>query len=115
MTDAPGGGIGARTPVSARTTAGRLLDDVAASGSIDLVMLARRLGITVARIAECRLGLRPLELETQIVLAGVVTVLAPQHARLARRLHAQAQSALRVREGAVESHQTYGMVHRWNA
>jgi hypothetical protein len=64
-------------------------------------------------LRECRDRIRPLDVEHQILLAALATVVAPEHARLARRLHAQAQSALRVREGSVDSHSVYMPGHRW--
>lgn len=93
--------------VARTTTAGKLLQAVLAGGEVDAERLARYLGMSTTKLRECRDGVRALDLERQIVLAGVVAVLAPEHARLARRLHAQAQSALRVREGAVASHFVY--------
>jgi hypothetical protein len=89
------------------TTAGKLLQVLEAGGQHDLSQLARRIGIPVRQLHECRDGSRPLELEGQILLAALVVEVAPEHARLARRLHAQAQSALRVRNGEVDSHSTY--------
>jgi hypothetical protein len=89
------------------TTAGRLLDAIVDSGAIDLAYLAHRLNVPKRRLEECRTGGAALELEVQIRLAPMVMLLAPQHQRLARRLHSQAQSALRVREGAVQAHTTY--------
>ena len=89
------------------TTAGRLLDAVSTSGTIDLALLARRLGTPVQRLQACREGMLALEPELQIVLAALVMEVSPEHGSPARRLHAQAQSALRVRAGAVESHAVY--------
>ena len=93
------------------TTAGRLLDVVSAGG-LDLAQLARHLRVPARQLRACRDGATSLEPETQILLAALVMELAPGHALLARRLHAQAQSALRVREGEVESHATYPG-HTW--
>lgn len=86
---------------------------MAASGHDDLAPIARQIRVSVRHLRECRDGIRPLETESQILLAALATVLAPEHERLARRLYAQAQSALRVREGAVDSHSVYLPGHRW--
>ena len=94
------------------TTAGRLLQVVTVDGATDIVRLARRLGIPARRLRACRDGEQPLEPELQILLAALVLEVSPEHAALARQLHAQAQSALRVREGVVESHSTY-LGRRW--
>jgi hypothetical protein len=96
------------------TTAGRLLRAMAASGHGDLGLIGRQIKVSTRRLQECRDGIRPLDVEQQILLAAVATVLAPEHERLARHLHAQAQSALRVREGSVDSHSVYNPGHRWN-
>ncbi len=97
----------------ARTTAGRLLISVEATGTTTFEQLAGHLGIPVEWLRECRDGGRTLELEVQILLAALVMLLAPEHEALARKLHGQAQSALRVRNGSVESHMTYYSPHRW--
>lgn len=96
-----------------RTTAGRLLVSIEATDTVTLDVLANHLGVPAEWLRECRDGSRTLELEVQILLAALVTMLAPEHAALARHLHGQAQSALRVREGAVESQMTYYSPHRW--
>ena len=96
-----------------RTTAGRLLISVEATGTTSLEQLSEHLGIPVDWLRECRDGLRTLELEVQILLAALVMLLAPEHEALARHLHGQAQSALRVRSGVIESHMTYYSPHRW--
>ena len=93
------------------TTAGKLLQALEAEGAHDLSRLAQRIGISARRMGECREGIRPLEIEEQILLAALVMEIAPEHGRLARRLHAQAQSALRVRNGEVDSHFVYQQ--RW--
>jgi hypothetical protein len=89
------------------TAAGKLLDAVSTTGAIDLPLLARRMGTSAHRLQACRDGMLALEPELQIVLAALVMEISPDHATRARRLHAQAQSALRVREGSVESHTVY--------
>jgi hypothetical protein len=89
------------------TAAGRLLEAVSATGSVDLALLARRLGTPAQRLQACRDGMLALEPELQIMLAALVMEVSPVHASRARQLHAQAQSALRVREGSVESHTVY--------
>lgn len=89
------------------TSAGRLLRAVVKDGTIELPRLARQLNVPVRRLQACQDGERPLEVELQIILAALVMALSPRHAPLARRLHAQAQSALRVREGSVSSQATY--------
>jgi hypothetical protein len=94
------------------TTAGRLLQLLASDGATDLTLLARRLGIPTRRLRACRDGEQPLEPEVQMLLAALVLEISPEHASLARQLHAQAQSALRVREGLVVSHPTYNG-RRW--
>lgn len=96
-----------------RTTAGRLLTSVEAAGAVTLEQLAGHLGIPVEWLCECRDGARTLDLEVQILLAALVMLLAPAHEPLARKLHGQAQSALRVRNGSVESRMTYYSPHRW--
>jgi len=96
-----------------RTTAGRLLLSVEASGSTTLGQLAKHLGVPEEWLRECRDGERTLELEVQILLAALVLLLAPEHTALARHLHGQAQSALRVKNGSIESHMTYYSPHRW--
>jgi hypothetical protein len=96
-----------------RTTAGRLLLAVEATGSTTLEELARHLGLPVRWLEECRDGKRTLEIEAQILLSALVLMLVPELAAQARHLHGQAQSALRVRNGAVESHMTYYSPHRW--
>ncbi len=96
-----------------RTTAGRLLVAIEATSTVTLDELATHLGVPVDWLRECRDGTRTLELEVQILLAALVTMLAPEHAALAKHLHGQAQSALRVRNGAIESHMTYYSPHRW--
>ena len=96
------------------TTAGRLLQAMAANGHDDLATIARQIGVSVRRLRECRDGIRPLDVEQQILLAALATVVAPEHGRIARRLYAQAQSALRVREGSVDSHSIYMPGHRWS-
>lgn len=103
-----GNGNSARTPKHL-TSAGRLLRAVADNGAIELPRLARHLNVSARLLQACLDGERPLEIELQIMLAALVLELAPhpQLAPLARRLHAQAQSALRVREGAVSSQATY--------
>lgn len=89
------------------TAAGRLLAAVTANGSIDLTELAQRLNVPVYRLRDCRDGADLLPPEVQLVLAALVVELSPPHASLAHRLYAQAQSAMRIRKGAVESHLTY--------
>lgn len=89
------------------TTAGRLLADITSDGALDMDQLARRLTVPAQRLRACRDGSRALELEHQLMLAALVVELAPQHGSLARRLYAQAQSALRMRLGAVDSHLIY--------
>lgn len=96
-----------------RTTAGRLLVSIETSGSVTLDVLASHLGVPVDWLRECRDGSRTLELEVQILLAALVTMLAPEHAALAQHLHGQAQSALRVRNGSIESRMTYYSSNRW--
>ena len=96
-----------------RTTAGRLLVSVEVTGTVTIEKLAGHLGVPVEWLRECRDGTRTLEVEAQILLAALVLLLAPEHEALARKLHGQAQSALRVRNGSVESHMTYYSPHRW--
>ena len=84
------------------TAAGRLLQAVEASGAIELSHLAGRLGISMRRLEECRDGVRALNLEH-----------APEHARLASKLHGQAQAALRMRDGDVATHSVYYQRHYW--
>lgn len=96
-----------------RTTAGRLLISVEATGTVTFEQLAGHLGVPTDWLRECRDGERTLEVEAQILLAALVMLLAPEHEPLARKLHGQAQSALRVRNGSVESHMTYYSPHRW--
>ena len=86
------------------TTAGRLLALVTTDDELDLARFARRLKVPERHLRECREGMRSLEPEIQLLLAALVVEVAPAHAAHARRLHAQAQSALRVREGLVKSH-----------
>jgi hypothetical protein len=95
------------------STVARLLTALAASNAIPFDVLARRIGIAPRKLAECQEGTRELDLETQARLAAVVTASAPQHAKLARRLQAQAQSALRIRDGSIEGHQSYYLAHYW--
>lgn len=95
------------------TTAGLLLRDLFQSGRVDFAQLAKRMQVSVSRLIACRDGKRALDLEAQIRLAGLVMELAPEHARRARHLHAQAQSALRVQSGTVESHLTNQSRHWW--
>ena len=96
-----------RAPRARLTTAGRLLAAIEERGTADLARLAWHLGVPQERLAECRDGVRPLDVEVQIRLATLVLTVAPEHGRLARQLEAQAQSALRVEQGAVSSHRTY--------
>ncbi len=96
-----------RVPRNRLTTAGRLLAAVHERGSVDLAEIAKMLHVPVAYLEECRDGERTLELEVQLLLAAAALTLAPDHARLARQLHAQAQSALRVQQGTVATHPTY--------
>ncbi len=94
-------------PRSRLTTAGRLLLAVHESESADLAELAKMVRVPVSHLEECRDGERTLDLDVQILLAAAVLALAPSHERIARQLHAQAQSALRVAQGAVSTHPTY--------
>lgn len=89
------------------TRAGRLLQLVTAGGGIDLDRIGRWMHVPAHALETCRDGLGSLDPEVQLVLAAVVLELAPQHAAQARRLYAQAQSALRVQQGLVQSHITY--------
>lgn len=93
------------------TTAGRLLVAIAERGAPTLAALAQRLDVTDARLDECRRGVRPLELESQMRLAAFVLAEAPDHARLARARYDQAQAALRMRDGADRVHMTYPKEH----
>lgn len=96
-----------RVPRNKMTTAGRLLAAVHESGIVELAEIARILHVPAHFLEECRDGQRALETEVQILLAAAVLSAAPEHARLARQLHAQAQSALRVQLGVVPTHPTY--------
>ncbi|HYD53684.1 MAG TPA: hypothetical protein VEA99_13700 [Gemmatimonadaceae bacterium] len=89
------------------TTAGRLLATLAESEQVDLVDLARRLGIPATRLEECRQGLRPLELEAQMRLAAITLLVAPELRRRAQALYNQAQAALRMQAGEDRNHMTY--------
>ena len=89
------------------TSAGRLLRVLMASGAMEISQLAKWLGVSVGRLKACHDGERPLDVEAQIMLAALAMEIAPAHHQLARRLHAQAQSALRVREGFVPSQSSY--------
>jgi hypothetical protein len=102
---------GKQTP-SRLTSAGQLLRLVTKDDAVDLPWLARRLKVPAGRLRACRDGRGSLEPEVQILLAAFILELSPEHSSLARRLHAQAQSALRVREGAVQSHAVY-VGRRW--
>ena len=95
-----------------RTSAGHLLKLITKDDADVLPRLARCLKMPAGRLLACRDGRAALEPEVQIVLAALVLELSPEHSQLARRLYAQAQSALRVREGAVESHAVY-VGRRW--
>jgi hypothetical protein len=94
------------------TRAGRLLQILTTSDEDICTRIARRLKVPVHDLMACRDGSRPLEPEVQILLAALVLEIAPQCAPLAHRLYAQAQSALRVKEGVVEAHLTYHRA-RW--
>ncbi len=89
------------------TAAGRLVALVTTDSVLDLARLARSLAVPERHLLECRDGLRRLEPEVQMLLAAYVMEGAPQHAAVARRLHAQAQSEYRVRERSIDSHETY--------
>jgi len=89
------------------TRAGRLLQLVTIEGKITCTRIAERLQIPEHELRACRDGARALEPEVQLVLATLVLEIAPECSLLAHRLHAQAQSALRMKQGAVESHMTY--------
>jgi len=95
-----------------RSSAGHLLQLITKDDAIALPRLARCLKVPAGRLRACRDGQATLEPEVQILLAALVLELSPEHSQLARRLYAQAQSALRVREGAVESHAVY-VGRRW--
>lgn len=106
-------GAGKQPSISPRlTSAGHLLQLVTKDDAVTLPWLARRLRVPSERLRACRSGEGSLIPEIQILLAALVMELSPEHSPLARRLHAQAQSALRVREGAVESHAVY-VGRRW--
>jgi len=94
------------------TSAGHLLQLVTKDDPLAMPRLARQLKVPFDRLRACRDGQGSLEPEVQMVLAALILELSPEHSQLARRLHAQAQSALRVREGAVESHAVY-VGRRW--
>jgi hypothetical protein len=94
------------------TSAGHLLRLVTKDDAIVLPQLARHLKVPAGRLRACRDGQAALEPEVQLMLAALVLELSPEHSQHARRLYAQAQSALRVREGAVESHAVY-VGRRW--
>jgi hypothetical protein len=89
------------------TRAGRLLEAVTATGSVDLDRVARWLKVPADRLVACRDGTVSLEPEAEMVLAAIVIEMSPEHGAEARRLYAQAQSSLRVRRGLVQSHLTY--------
>ena len=103
---------GGKQTASRLTSAGHLLRLVTKDDAVNLPWLAQRLRVPIGRLRACRDGQGSLEPEVQILLAAFILELAPEHSSLARRLHAQAQSALRVREGAVESHAVY-VGRRW--
>ncbi len=96
-----------RKPRKLPTAAARLLAAATGTGAVDLVYLAQRLKIPVDTLQACRDGSAALRPEVQIVLAALIVELSPPHASLARRLYAQAQSALRLQTGVVDSHLTY--------
>jgi len=89
------------------STAGRLLAALTAAGSVELAELGRQLGVGVQALERCRQGLEPLEPETQMRLAALTLLVAPEHGRLARTLYGQAQAALRVQLGEGVQHKTY--------
>jgi hypothetical protein len=89
------------------TTAGRLLAAIEDAGRVTLAELAPGVGVRPQRLAECRRGVHPLELEEQMRLAAVTLILAPEHGRPARALYAQAQAALRARSPGDHLHLTY--------
>ncbi len=93
------------------TTAGRLLRRVTEQGPLELSALARGVGVSARRLEECRRGVRPLELESQMRLAAAVATMAPEHAGGARALYAQAQAALRVEASVDCRHTTYPRQH----
>ena len=96
-----------KTPHAKQTAAGRLLALIAKGEAFDFARVARCLVVPERYLRECRDGLRRLEPEVQVLLAALVMELAPEHAHAARRLHAQAQTELRLRQGVVGLHQTY--------
>lgn len=106
------GGAGADDgPVHRETTAERLLKVVHESSAAGLREIAKFSRISEQRLTDCRDGVRMLEPELQMRLAAAVMELAPEHRRLAHRLFAQAQSALRTSLAEDTSHRSYPRIH----
>ena len=71
------------------------------------MILAHHLGVPRRTLFQCRDGAAQLDPATQMKLAALVLTLVPDQERGARRLFAQAQTALRMEAGSVEGHVSY--------
>lgn len=92
-------------------SAARLLSAIGTTSPEAIEALAQALGVELADLLECGAGVRVMSLELQVQLAAAVAELVPEHARPARRLHAQAQAALRMEAALTERHLTYPKEH----
>jgi hypothetical protein len=78
-----------------RNAAARLLDALEAEGCVSMVELAPLARVSVAQLEACRSGKRRLDPLEQMRIAAAVVELAPNQARRAYILYAQAQAELR--------------------
>lgn len=81
-----------RRPLSA---AGRLIERATHDDPAMLGAISRHARVPKRALIECREGIAPLELESQMRVAAAIAELAPEHARAAYRLYGHAQAALR--------------------
>ena len=90
-----------------RTSAGRLLEKMTAADPASLANVAGQLRVDVVILERARDDGTPLDPVVQMMVAAFALELLPDERSLIHQVYGQAQTALRLENGSVESHMTY--------